>query len=1183
MLSNTPTTALSMLRSAVARAQMYARALFVRSVQPDHVRLLRNCGVPRWRKYAVAAAAVVAGFALAGGLLWWQLGRGPLALDMATPWLTAALEEKLGNGHQVEVGGTVLERDETGRIALRLRDIVMRDAHGAVVASAPKAEVGIAAASLLSGRPRAERLSLIGAEMAVRIEADGQLTVFTSAASGAAAVIVPGTAAQRAARGAAGGPAGAEPASDPSLFGAVGGWVQSLDAGGLDGRDLAEIGLKSGFLVVDDRRSGKQLKFENINLSVTRLKPGGLALAVSSVSADGPWSLNATVTPRGDGGRSIEAVIRDVSPKDIMLALRVGSGDMQADLPLSAVFRADIGPDGMPQMLESRIMGGAGYIGNPTDKSSRILIDELQARLQWDPERRVINMPVELHSGPNRISAIGQFAAPKEAGGSWGVSVTQGSALLSSLARPNEPPLVLDRIVARGSYEPAAKRFDLAQMELRGPGGGVSMAGSLDGSGGEPRLRLSINGGRMGAAALKRLWPVFITPALRDWVDSNVLAGTVERLSITTDTPLALLLPNTPPMPDDGLSIEIEAKGATVRIAEGLPPARDAEIRTRIVGRKATVAFGRGTVDLASGKRLSIASGIFEVADTNPAAPQSRSQVRVEGPLDAVIELLGMEPLREAGSVPFDAAGTRGHVSAQLMLGMPLGPTLNRAAVRYDVQAEITGFSAERFLKGQKAEAAMLKVNATQDLLQIRGDMRISGSPAAIDYRKAGQAAEADISLQATLDDAARVRLGLDLGGSLLGPVPVKMTGRMKTAEKDGESRFKVDADLTQARVIDLVPGWNKPPGRTARTSFVMIEKGQTIRLEEFKLDGGGASIRGTLEVDAQGEVVFADLPNFGISDGDKASLKVDRASDGTLKLTLRGDVFDGRGLVKSSVSGSKPDQKVQRITDIDVDIKVGAMTGHHGEALRNLEMRMSRRNGQIRAFSMNGRIGRDARVVGGMRSRGAGLAIHVRADDAGALFRFTDIYPRIFGGTVEIGMEPPTLDNAPKEGLLNIRDFVVRGERALEQVAATSAEPGGTGRGRPLQGGVAFARLRAEFTRAPGRIVIRDGVVMGPSIGATVEGNMDYGRDEVRMRGTFVPAYALNNMFAQVPILGFFLGGGQNEGLLGVTYQVVGSPTAPVLQVNPMSAVAPGFLRKLFEFRDFSDDRAGHIPEQTR
>ncbi len=33
------------------------------------------------------------------------------------------------------------------------------------------------------------------------------------------------------------------------------------------------------------------------------------------------------------------------------------------------------------------------------------------------------------------------------------------------------------------------------------------------------------------------------------------------------------------------------------------------------------------------------------------------------------------------------------------------------------------------------------------------------------------------------------------------------------------------------------------------------------------------------------------------------------------------------------------------------------------------------------------------------------------------------------------------------------------------------------------------------------------------------------------------------------------------------MTYEVVGSPGAPVLRVNPISMVAPGFVRKFLEF----------------
>src|SRR6266436_877135 len=134
----------------------------------------------RWmRRIGICMVAVAAMFVLVAGGLWLMLASGPISLDVATPWLAAAVAENFGSQFHVDIGGTVLERDEHGRTAMRIRSITVRDHDGTVVASAPKAEVGFSPASLLSGRPRAERLNLVGAELAVRIEADGKVTVST--------------------------------------------------------------------------------------------------------------------------------------------------------------------------------------------------------------------------------------------------------------------------------------------------------------------------------------------------------------------------------------------------------------------------------------------------------------------------------------------------------------------------------------------------------------------------------------------------------------------------------------------------------------------------------------------------------------------------------------------------------------------------------------------------------------------------------------------------------------------------------------------------------------------------------------------------------------------------------------------------------------------------------------------
>jgi hypothetical protein len=164
-----------------------------------------------------------------------------------------------------------------------------------------------------------------------------------------------------------------------------------------------------------------------------------------------------------------------------------------------------------------------------------------------------------------------------------------------------------------------------------------------------------------------------------------------------------------------------------------------------------------------------------------------------------------------------------------------------------------------------------------------------------------------------------------------------------------------------------------------------------------------------------------------------------------------------------------------------------------------------------------------------------------------------------VIGGELWAAMDPPTPNQTPQEGLLDIRNFHVKGEGALDRVVAgaPSMEPDG----------VQFSRMRVLFTRSPGKFTVRDAVVSGPVVGATMDGVLDFANNDVRLRGTFVPLYGINNMFGQIPIVGIFLGGGDKEGLFGITFEVVGPPNAPILRVNPISPLAPGLLRKVFEF----------------
>jgi hypothetical protein len=1127
----------------------------------------------RWvKRLAVVIALLAVIFAGCFGGLWWRLGAGPINLDVATPWLAAAIEENIGHGNTVEVGGTQIERTGRIRIAVRIRDIVVRDRDHAVVANAPKAEVRLSGAALLMGRLRAESLNLVDAELAVRITPDGYVTVSagdtakplaTGVASKKQAGIAPtfprqvagapppGTASSPAAP-----PAPAATAPDNTQSGLLAGldWLDSLSLTGLDGQNLNEIGLKNGNLVVDDQQRGNKWTFDNISLSLLRPRGGGVALSLGEEGSH-PWSLRVLVGPQANGVRSVDIRADKVPTANILLALRLKDLTYSADLPLSGELKGELGRDGLPTYFRGKITAGAGNIIDSDTPDYPMAVDSAEMSLEWDSGRRVLVAPFKIISGSNRITLLAHLEPPNGSVTDWQAGFSGGTIVLAGI--DGAQPLIFNRIAIGMRFDTDRKRVLLTQADISNGEIGIAGTGSIDYSA-EPRLQLGFAGTPMSASALKLMWPTLIVPELREWVIERIESGTLQRIEVGVNSPVRNLSRRGPPIPDDGLAVNIVASGVTVRPVDEMPSVHDADLKARVTGRTATVTIGQGVADTPAGRKLTISDFTFEVPDLAPKPAPAKVKFRIDGPVPAAAEILASDRLSEFSGTLVDPNASKGTVSAIVTLGLPVKGELTKDETTYTVTADLGGFAADKLVMNQKLEANTLKVLANNQGYQVKGDVKINGQAASLDYRKPSEG-DADVKLQATLDDASRARLGLDLGPAVSGAIPVKVVGKIGGGDRD--SRVGVEADLTSLKLDNILPGWVKVSGKSGRAVFNVVPKPQSTRLEDIVIDGGGVSIKGSLEIDQNGDLMNANFPTYSPSEGDKSSLKAERGPDGVVKVTMRGDVFDGRGFLKSAISGKEADPKSKtKNIDFDIDLKLGAIAGFNGEAVRGVDCKFSRRSGIIKSFTLSGKVGRDTPVSADLRGRAQGRDVIVlQTNDAGAFFRFTDTYSKMIGGQLALAMEPPAAEPGGKEGLINVRDFSVKGEAALERVAA----------GGPVgvQNGISFSALRAEFTRQSGQLAIREGVVKGPTIGATIEGSIDYIGNTVRMSGTFVPMYGLNNMFGQIPVLGLFLGGGSNEGLIGVTYEVVGTPGQPVLRVNPISAMAPGVLRKIFEF----------------
>ena len=181
----------------------------------------------------------------------------------------------------------------------------------------------------------------------------------------------------------------------------------------------------------------------------------------------------------------------------------------------------------------------------------------------------------------------------------------------------------------------------------------------------------------------------------------------------------------------------------------------------------------------------------------------------------------------------------------------------------------------------------------------------------------------------------------------------------------------------------------------------------------------------------------------------------------------MRGDVYDGRSFIKSSMAGPSRAEGQERQAPISISTSGSASVAGHprrDDARPRLQACRAAAAASAR-FSLNAKIGRDTPLIGEMRARVSSgrTVLYFETNDAGALFRFTDIYPRMFGGKMWIGDGPAdrrtmrrrtaSSTSATSRCAARQRSIASRPERADERRRASS--------------GVEFSRMRVPNSPA--------------------------------------------------------------------------------------------------------------------
>ncbi|HWE72975.1 MAG TPA: AsmA-like C-terminal domain-containing protein [Stellaceae bacterium] len=727
--------------------------------------------------------------------------------------------------------------------------------------------------------------------------------------------------------------------------------------------------------------------------------------------------------------------------------------------------------------------------------------------------------------------------------------------------------LALSGARMQGGYDLARRRLNIGLMTVQLAHGAVGASGTVDGIGSEllsgskpPVLDFHLV---LAAEALKvddlpALWPDNANADTRNWVTQHLHDGTIDQFQARLGLHLDLTQNAAEMARVDQFDGNFAFSGLSVEYFRPLPPARNVNGTARLS--RSEIEFTASSGEVGAIKASAATARFYQLDMHN--SEQAKIDVTAAGPLADILALLDTPPFYYARGMGIDPKRAAGNASTQLSFAFPLLRDLPLEKVDYSATASLTGMAIGDAVLSRDLSEGALNLKLDRNTVQASGTAKLAGVPVSLTWQEALQSkapVRTRYDVTATLDAGQRRALGLGMFEDYIGgPVGVTATYSLNAAKA---AQAVATIDLSNSTLSLPWFGWTKAANIPASASV-------TLNLADDKVTGvPKASLTGA-DIDAQTSIGFGakgvnsvvvDYLAVGQSNV-HGSLTI--GDDGRWTISARGKSLDASALVKE-IDG-RPDQ--DKPPPLTIDAQLDRLILGPGRAFNHVSAKLSSDDQHWTGASILLGLGDKAAATvnfGGAIGEGQ---FKLATDDFGELLRVADIYDNLRGGT--FGLTGKAEDRDGKRMLIadaNGADYRVVGAPALARLLSIASLSGASAL---LSGqGIPFSRLAGQviFT---GDLISLDGLrAYGGALGINASGNIDRVTGQMSIAGTLVPAYTLNSVLGNIPMLGNLLLGGEGQGIFAANFRLYGPRDDPKVSVNPLSTLAPGVLRNLFLF----------------
>lgn len=1151
------------------------------------------------------ALAGVLGFAA----LYAKLAHSPISMSFLVPPIENAVNRTLSGLH-FDIGDAVLRRSDKGYgVEFRLTAVRLVEDGGGPIVESPFASANVSLRALLTGHMAAGRIDLIGPRLFLQYtEERGLALSFVDPRDSKGDL---GGNRRDAAPGPSGPGADAQ-ATEPEVSApdapiAPQGMIRQARGRAVnltrafndifaatrrgESAYLTSFGIRDATVFFDRGEQITRWAVPSVEIDLQhRGKNSAVVGEVAVRSATDAFQLRFRAGQnRRTGELDLSLAVDDIVPRDLGAEFPAFQLPKVWNMPVS--LSADLELAGNGDILGATVHGSLkqGSIYAPWDERHPAQIDHGNLHLTYSREEGVIRLTQsELSWGGSHLKLRGVIQRQKETG-RWAFQVGADELVLGA-EQFGIPVIPLDQMLAQGEYDPHRGSVELGRFFLRAADAQINLSGSFTQGLTSPAIKLTGQVSSMPIAFFKLIWPKFLAHGAREWIGYRVPQGRIAGGSVKIDIPADVLasLPEGGHLPPEAVDLRLDLEDLEVHYIKDMPPLRTEKSTAVVAGQRFFFTVPKSAIALPSGAHVDFTDGEFIIGDLRPHVPSAEIHFKAEANAPSVLELLDQPSLGYIHALDMKVPDVEGGVASTFSMSMPLLAELKFKDMKLNGRAKLSNAHASNLPGGIGVDGGDLDFDVSEKALEVRGELKTNGLPVLVAWQRIFDAApeqQPPLRLRTVLDEAARAQMGLDINHFLRGGVACELTVNLR---KGAPPLVHFEANLADADVLMAGFGWRKPPGQRAVLTLDVegAPQGGGLELKNFNLQGDDLAMRGSLSLDDKHQPVAFNFPVLTLNTQTKMEMSGELGRNNNVwQVRAKGSSYDGRQFFRALFSaGQIADDQPQPPKDapgVDMKIDLDTVIGFFDTTLTAVSVEAKRRNSKLISLDVHGQLNGKEPLAARIESKkGQPRQLLAEATDAGAAFRLVGFYPSARGGEVSLKVNLDGAGDAEKVGVLYARNFVIANDQVVGEVLSGPKAQKASVKSQPQYSDqLQFDRMRVPFSVGYGQFVLHDAAINGPLLGATMRGSIDFRREQINLSGTYVPLYGINGAIGAIPIFGELLSSRSGEGLFGITFAVKGSNSQPDVLVNPMSMLAPGFFRQLFEF----DQTVPHIipPDQ--